>query len=453
MSYLEGFVPSPEHETFRRPRGLLKVRAKQETFRRPRGLLRVVAGLDKENIRVFYEKFMKKENNNLARILSVGTYGFDLAELSGKVFSGTEARQTDYAAFMQKYIVLIPAKKRADDGKKVKIRDNFFVYLIYGRNTACYLRRVYSAAKRLVREENINGLMCDNPFTSALVGVALKKKFGLPLLIHSMAEMIDNHYYLREQKINYLKNIIARRNIKYADIIRVSTRTEIENWRRRRNDGNKLFNAPFYIDFAPFVAVSPNQELRRRLLGKSYDRIALYVGRFAKQKDLLTLVRAIREAVKDNYKTHFVLLGDGPELERIKKLIAELGVGVNISLPGKVSYDKIAEYFLAADLFVISSIYEGTCMVLHEAAICGLPVVATEFAGAVDYVEPGKNGYLTPIGDYRELAKKINLVLKNKEKAKEMGDFARNKVKKEFNRELALEKYQKMVEKLVAYNS
>jgi len=225
----------------------------------------------------------------------------------------------------------------------------------------------------------------------------------------------------------------------------VSTACEVDRLAAGGASRRKLCRAPFYIDFSRFEARPLDAAaLRRRLLGTTYKNIVLYVGRFARQKDVPTLIRAIPAVLHRHPRTLFVLAGDGPERAVIEKMIGSLNLAGNVLLPGGISYDEIASYFAASDIFCITSLYEGTCMVLHEAAICRLPVVATRFAGARDFIRNGTNGFTTEIGDHAEIGRKLCLLLGSAAVRREMGENNHAVVTEHFTPRQALDAYKNM---------
>ena len=388
-------------------------------------------------------------NKTPLKILSISYYGMDIPIEGGKVYSGTQKRQIDYARFLQKYTILIPTHNKEVEKKgSFYLADNLEVIPVFITGPISFLFQAYKKSKEIIKKQKINALVCDNPHWSAILGVILKQKYHLPLLIHSMAEMINNRYYIRERKLNYIKNIFSKFNFRFTDFLRVSTETEITNFSKQGFNKKKIIHAPFYIDFSKFETADFDQNLRNELLADKFDSIVLFVGRVALQKDLATYMKTIAEATKENPRILFLLIGSGPEFDNIKKLIKELGIEENVSLLGKIDYKEVGKYYKISDIFCATSIYEGTCMTLHEAAICKLPIVATRFAGARDLIQDGENGFLSEIGDYKAIAKNINYLAKNKEKIKEMGEKNYNIIKKNFTREQALIKYKKMFDKL-----
>lgn len=141
------------------------------------------------------------------------------------------------------------------------------------------------------------------------------------------------------------------------------------------------------------------------LPGNKYKKI-LSIGRFAPQKDFVTLVGAF-EKVKSKYKNCILyLIGDGPERYNITSLIRDKGLEKDILLLGWKK--NVYPYIKRADVFVLSSNYEGFPYVLLEAAALNKRIVSTDTPfGPREFLENGKYGTLVKVGDESNLANEI----------------------------------------------
>lgn len=112
-------------------------------------------------------------------------------------------------------------------------------------------------------------------------------------------------------------------------------------------------------------------------------KVILIVGRLSREKDHLTLLRAVHR-LPASLAPHLLIVGEGPERPRIEALIRELDFSSSVTLAG---HRKSAEPFYAiADLAVLSSLSEGSPNALLEAMVTGVPVVATSVGGIPEIV-------------------------------------------------------------------
>lgn len=137
--------------------------------------------------------------------------------------------------------------------------------------------------------------------------------------------------------------------------------------------------------------------------------IIVGAGRLEPQKDFPTLLRAFA-ALQTKRPCRLMILGEGRERPALEALIAELGIGEQVALPGHV--DNPFAYMARARLFVLSSAWEGFGNVLAEAMAVGTPVVSTDCpSGPREILADGAFGPLTPVGDVAALAEAMEAVL------------------------------------------
>lgn len=127
------------------------------------------------------------------------------------------------------------------------------------------------------------------------------------------------------------------------------------------------------------------------------------------QKDLPMLLRAFRK-VREQRPARLLILGEGPDRERLEQLAVELGIAEDVQFAGFVQ--NPFAYYHRADLFVMSSAWEGLPTSLIEALACGCPVVSTDCpSGPAEILDKGRYGRLVPVGDHQALAEGIMEVL------------------------------------------
>jgi glycosyltransferase involved in cell wall biosynthesis len=135
----------------------------------------------------------------------------------------------------------------------------------------------------------------------------------------------------------------------------------------------------------------------------------LGVGKLEPQKDFPNLIRAFAK-VRQQQPARLVILGWGPDLPHLTALVEELGIATDVDFPGYVQNPYA--YMARADVFVLSSAWEGLPTVLIEAMALDTPVVATDCeSGPAEILANGRYGYLMPVGDSDALAAAILQVL------------------------------------------
>jgi glycosyltransferase involved in cell wall biosynthesis len=135
----------------------------------------------------------------------------------------------------------------------------------------------------------------------------------------------------------------------------------------------------------------------------------VYAGRMIPEKRVMLLVDALAVAMGELPSLRAVLFGRGPEHDRVKTRVAELGLGDRVSLPGFAPETEVDAAMSQAVAIVQPSAREGYGMVAVEASARGVPVVlvAGEDNAATELVDEGRNGFVAPVADARVLADAI----------------------------------------------
>ena len=134
--------------------------------------------------------------------------------------------------------------------------------------------------------------------------------------------------------------------------------------------------------------------LRNRFGIKESARILVWVGRLDRQKDPMLLLNAMKVAVNSQPEAHLLMIGDGIMRQQVEARINSLDLSRNVVLCGAIPPQQIAEIMQVADLFVLSSAYEGMPIVVLEAMAAGVPVVTTEVGEVRLVVKDGVNGFV-----------------------------------------------------------
>lgn len=135
-----------------------------------------------------------------------------------------------------------------------------------------------------------------------------------------------------------------------------------------------------------------------------------HVGRLAPEKNLAFLARAVSAFLKSTPNAHFFLVGGGPSEEEIAAIFSEAGLSERLHRSGALKGQELADAYDAMDVFAFSSQSETQGMVLAEAMMQGLPVVALDAPGARDVVTDGHNGRLLEEADEATFAEALRSV-------------------------------------------
>ena len=158
---------------------------------------------------------------------------------------------------------------------------------------------------------------------------------------------------------------------------------------------------PTWVDttiFYPLEDESARRKRKRALANRfgitESTRLLVWVGRLDRQKDPMLLVNAMKVAVEAQPEVHLLMIGDGIMRQQVEAHVDSLALSRHVSLCGAIPPQQIAEIMQVADLFVLSSAYEGMPIVVLEALATGVPVVTTEVGEVRLVVEDGVNGFV-----------------------------------------------------------
>lgn len=173
----------------------------------------------------------------------------------------------------------------------------------------------------------------------------------------------------------------------------------------------------------------------RDLLGIAPNRaIAMQVARFHPVKDHGTALRAWSIVHPQMPDALLVLVGDGPQRDKLEALTKTLGLQDAVQFTGAV--DNARQLIPAADLCMLTSLSEGLSVTLLEAMAAGKPIIATDVGGNPEAVEHSKTGLLAPRGDIEAIASGILQLLPNAPyTARTLGQAGRQRLLNHFTAE------------------
>ena len=202
--------------------------------------------------------------------------------------------------------------------------------------------------------------------------------------------------------------------------------------------------------FAAALAAAPPTEEMRLALGLGADAVVTTVSRLSRAKGIPTLLKAAALVNEQRPGTRFVLVGaretEGrlacpqSEIDRHAPYVKAIGRRKDIAALLKLS-----------DVFVYpTELCEGIPRALLEAALAGVPIVATDVPGSTDVVENGLSGFVVPPGDAEALGRRIGDLLDDPEGARAMAERARSRVIEKFNLDMIVDMYANAYRRLFA---
>jgi colanic acid/amylovoran biosynthesis glycosyltransferase len=157
------------------------------------------------------------------------------------------------------------------------------------------------------------------------------------------------------------------------------------------------------------------------------------VGALIWRKGYEYALLALRELLSQGIQTHFHVIGDGPERQRLLYTIQDLKLQNHVSLHGRLNSEEVRRELRKADAFLLASLSEGISNGVLEGMACGLPVVTTDCGGMREAVTDGREGFVVPVRDPQAMAQALAQLATNTEMCHRMGQAARCRVLREFD--------------------
>ena len=186
----------------------------------------------------------------------------------------------------------------------------------------------------------------------------------------------------------------------------------------------------------------PRRDLRAELRGTASSALIGSVGRLYDQKGYDYLVRAVALLKQGGRSLKCVIIGIGPEEQRLRELIAELDVRDEVALIGR--RDDVPDVVRALDVAVLPSRWEGSPLVLMEYMAVAAPIVATAVGGVPDLIEDGVHGLLVPPHDPGALAGAIDRLLDDRALAQRLGQAARQRQRAEYDLDVVVRRLERL---------
>jgi len=182
------------------------------------------------------------------------------------------------------------------------------------------------------------------------------------------------------------------------------------------------------IDLSPYDGA-----IASRHDGRAPDRALVVglVGRLAREKGVDLFLEAAAEVLVEIPETRFKVVGEGPDREKLERMIDTLHIRESVNLLGR--REDMTSLYASLDVMVSSSRQEGLPMAILEGMASGLALVATAVGEVPKVVVDGRTGLLVPAQDVGSLAAGILELLHNPEKRKRLGGAARQLIEEEYS--------------------
>ena len=380
--------------------------------------------------------------------------------------SDANQRMKDYGGiFDELHIVVYTAT--GYNGKKIS--ENIWIYPTNTAFKPLYFFAAYRIGKNIIHNSSFlihNSIITSQDAVTGVVALFLRRVFKIPVQVQVHTDFLSP-YFRKESFKNFLKYLVYKYCVKRADCVRAVSgrikRSIIDNLNISKE---KVIVLPIFVDIEGVRKSKPEFGLHEKYPG--YKKIILMVSRITREKNIDIAIRAAVNISADVPGILLLVVGNGP----LKRVISEKykkyfinphifsraieprendletssiydvkphgireGVGINnksaepesgkfLCMEDAVSFPTLVSYYKTADVFLLTSDYEGYGRTIIEAVASGMAVISTDVGIAKEILETSGAGRVVPVRDENALAGEMRSILSDDGLLKEMRERA-----------------------------
>lgn len=176
------------------------------------------------------------------------------------------------------------------------------------------------------------------------------------------------------------------------------------------------------------------------------EKVIIHVSNFRPVKRVQDVVRTFEKITK-GVPAKLLLVGDGPEMTVVCKLVKKLNIGDKVLFLGK--QDSVEELYSISDLMLLLSEKESFGLVALEAMACGVPCIGTNVGGIPEVIDHGQSGYICELGDIEDMSEKAIDLLQNSAKHQQFSESSVKLVREKFQATTIVKQYEDLYKSLL----
>lgn len=321
--------------------------------------------------------------------------------------SDSARRIRAYGAHVESLHIIVFSRKSLSH-VKTELAPNIIVYPTDSFNKFFYIVDALWIGwkiKSWFKEKTVLATSQD-PFESGVAAFLLSFFLRIPLHIQVHIDFFSP-YYWKESVLQFLHRLIGPFILKRASRIRVvSSKIALYLTRSLHIPKTKIDVLPIYTDPALYARSVSKKEFPQ------FSFTILMLCRLVKQKNIPLALSALASLIKEYPKVGLVIVGDGPLKVKIKSLVNHLSLQENVRIEPWTN-EQIS-FYKGADVFLLSSNYEGWGRTAVESVLSGTPVVMTDVGCAGEFIKHEENGLVVPVNDEVLLVKALKRLIADK---------------------------------------
>lgn len=327
--------------------------------------------------------------------------------------SATRARILEYGKLFDELHVVVFAKA----GLSEQISSNVWIYSTNSWSKWFYVKGAVRIGSQILKAKNFemtkDVVTVQDPFETGVVGMKLKKLFGLPLHVQIHTDFL-NPYFKNHSALNRIRVKVARKVLDNADAIRVVSgrikrSLEEENFITSEKSMMPIFVVPIFVDVKSIVETPSRLDLKKKY--PQFNFIILVASRLTLEKNIPLALKMMERLNKIYPLAGLVIVGDGVERGRLAKFAKKIGIEKSVVF--EPWQEDIVSYYKTANMFLSTSEYEGYGLSMVEAIAAHCPTVATDAGIAPDLLHDGEVSFVCPVGNDECLFENVKMLIEN----------------------------------------
>jgi PEP-CTERM/exosortase A-associated glycosyltransferase len=299
-------------------------------------------------------------------------------------------------------------------------------------------------------------LHAHSPALNGLAGLKMSKKYHIPLVYECRAFWEDaavDHGTTQEGSLRYsLTKMLETYVFKQASAVTTICEGLRKDIISRGVAGQKVTVIPNAVDIDKFSFGEKADTDLLQQLGLKDKQVLGFIGSFYAYEGLLLLLEALPEIIKFQPNTRLLLVGGGPQLQKIKDKIQTLNLQAFVKLIGRVPHDEVQRYYNLVDILVYPRLSMRltdlvTPLKPLEAMAQGRLLVASDVGGHHELIRDKQTGYLFRAGDKGSLAETVLNAFEDQKNWEQIRQAGRRYVEDERNWRTSVERYKEVYAK------
>ncbi len=311
-----------------------------------------------------------------------------------------------------------------------------------------YIFQAWQGAERLHRERRFDLIWVVMASYGGVAALLFKLNHpNVPMLL--TIQEGDSERHLKYGKFGLI-GFFGKLMFRSADYIQVIS-GYLRDFSLMRGAQAPIEIVPNGVDIGLFSTAYRADEIRalRGYLGIKDDYVAITTSRLVYKNGVDILIDAVAKFKERRPNIKCLIIGDGPEMKKLKAKCKNLKVESNVIFLGHIVQNDLPLYFAISDMFIRPSRSEGLGSSFLEAMAAGTPIVGTPVGGIVDFLKDDETGYMAEKENSNSVAYKMHEILDNPKKTEKIIRQAGELIQRNYTWEIVAKMMRNIFDKLI----